>query len=238
MHRKVLKPFWKEKALLECVVDPLVVAFGSENVLVATSDSKNDDDIESLCVDRNIQVYRGSEQDVLGRFILAAKGKKKKGIVRICSDNPFVNVGMVSMLLESRKLYSDSEYISFELDSKPIIKSHLGLAVEFVSLSALEKVKKLTSSDLYHEHVTNFVYEHAEIFSITWLPVPHKLRNRTDIRLTVDTANDFQMCRSIYENVIGLESSKPYSLEELIAYIDSNPQLLVEMNNEINKNEK
>ena len=43
-----------------------------DKIIIATSLNSIDDPIEELCLDKNIEFYRGSENDVLERFYKAA----------------------------------------------------------------------------------------------------------------------------------------------------------------------
>ena len=62
-----------------------------DKVLLATSDLPRDDELVKIANKYNINVYRGSELDVLKRFYNAAYKNKAKTIIRICADNPFID---------------------------------------------------------------------------------------------------------------------------------------------------
>ena len=90
LPRKILKEFYGEKTLLETVISNLQKVAGVK-IIVATSVNPNNDELESFLNKRDITVFRGSEDDVLSRFIGAAEANGIDGIVRICSDNPFLD---------------------------------------------------------------------------------------------------------------------------------------------------
>lgn len=85
---KILKKFDGEKTLLETLLENLHKVSGVK-VIVATSVNANNDQLENFLLEKGEFVYRGSESDVLDRFIQAAEINHVDGIVRICSDNPF-----------------------------------------------------------------------------------------------------------------------------------------------------
>ncbi len=87
---KILKQFYGEKTLLETVISN-VQKVGETKIIVATSVNPNNDLLASFLQERGIPFYRGSEDDVLSRFIGAAEVNGFDGIVRICSDNPFLD---------------------------------------------------------------------------------------------------------------------------------------------------
>ena len=100
----------------------------------------------------------------------------------------------------------------------------------------MKKVASLTNEAVYHEHVTNYVYSHPEIFNIHWLATPVALNGRSDIRLTVDTEEDFSTVQGIYSSMMDKNPSS--SIMDVIDYIDSHSQLLDKMKNQINLNSK
>ena len=60
------------KTFLEHVIDRVIKSKTLDKVVVATSLNKNDDVIEDLCKKKNILYFRGSENDVLSRYKMAA----------------------------------------------------------------------------------------------------------------------------------------------------------------------
>lgn len=87
---KILKQFYGDKTLLETLLENLHKVQGSK-VIVATSVNENNDQLERFLTEKGELVFRGSENDVLDRFIKAAEANNVDGIVRICSDNPFMS---------------------------------------------------------------------------------------------------------------------------------------------------
>ena len=59
----------------------------------------------------------------------------------------------------------------------------------------------MTNEKMYHEHVTNFIYDNKDKFNVSLIEAPELLYNREDIRLTVDTKEDFEMSKEIYSKI-------------------------------------
>lgn len=135
---KILKKFDGEKTLLETLLENLHKVSGVK-VIVATSVNANNDQLESFLLEKGELVYRGSESDVLDRFIQAAETNHVDGIVRICSDNPFLDWHGVSQLVEKAKT-SDADYIGsalmINLQFLPILAFGVNL-LPFLHLSEL-----------------------------------------------------------------------------------------------------
>lgn len=230
---KMLKPFYKGKSILKIILDNLKADFSSAEIVLATTDKKEDDALANLGNIDKIHVYRGSENDVLGRFVEAAHETKAKNIIRVCADNPFIIPKYIHELI-NEICTNQYDYVGFAFpDGTPTIRSHVGLFAEAVSIDALIKVRQATNESIYLEHVTNYIYSHPEQFRIKLIPVPKGLEFRKDIRLTIDTLEDFEMAQRLISSL-----GKHPSLENLITFIDSNPKFIEQMEAQIRKNSK
>lgn len=113
-------------------------------IVIATSNAVIDDAIEALAKSENVNCFRGDEENVLNRFISCSKYYNFDKIIRVCADNPFIDVDFMDELIR-KSSEIDFDYYSFLVnDNLPAIKSHWGIFTEFVSVKALEKVKTIT----------------------------------------------------------------------------------------------
>lgn len=227
---KMMLPFYKKQGILELLIDKLVKNYTDYPIVIATSLNGIDDEIEDLAKVKNIKCHRGSENNVLERFKETAMAFNLTKIIRICADNPFLNIDELNRLILTFK-NSDADYISFKTNkSVPIIKTHYGLWAEAITLGALSRIE--TNSKFYQEHVTNYVYENFESFKIKWIDIDIENSN---IRLTTDTKEDFDLNQEIYLSLKHIDSLK---VNELIKYIAKNEDWISRMKIQINKNKK
>ena len=232
---KILKPFYGGKTLLETLLDNLHKVNGVK-VIVATSVNKNNDQLESFLRERNELVYRGSENDVLDRFIKAAEENNVEGIVRICSDNPFMDWHGVANLVEKAKT-SDADYIGFRINENPSILTHFGFWGEYVTLNALKRVYSTTDLGTpAHEHVTFHVYKHPEEYKCEWIAGPDFLEGRDDIRLTIDTPDDLQNALKVYSDLKSKDDN--FTLKDVVEYLDAHEEIKQSMMKNIFQNKK
>ena len=231
---KILKEFYGGKTLLETVISNLQKVKGSK-IIVATSVNPNNDKLESFLKEHGITVFRGSEDDVLSRFIGAAEANGVDGIVRICSDNPFLDWYSVAALIGKAKT-SDADYIGYRINNTPSIKTHFGFWGEYVTLDALKRVAATTDEKPAHEHVTLYIYTHTEEYKCEWIECPNFLQGRNDIRLTVDNPEDFENARKAFASLY--EVNPNFGLEEVVEYIDSHKDLQESMKKMIENNQK
>ena len=234
LPRKILREFYGGKTLLETVISNLQKVVGTK-IIVATSVNPNNDVLVTFLNERNITVFRGSEDDVLGRFIGAAEANGIDGIVRICSDNPFLDWRGVAALIEKSKT-SDADYIGYRINETPSIRTHFGFWGEYVTLAALKRVAAATDEKPAHEHVTIHIYTHPKDFKCDWIECPDFLRNRNDIRLTVDNIEDFENAQEVYKTLI--EVNPDFGLKDVVAYIDGHIELRDSMKKMIENNQK
>ena len=232
---KILKPFYGGKTLLETLLENLHKVKGVK-VIVATSINENNDQLESFLRERNELVYRGSENDVLDRFIKAAEENNVEGIVRICSDNPFMDWHGVAKLVEKAKT-SDADYIGFRINEKPSILTHFGFWGEYVTLNALKRVYSTTDLGTpAHEHVTFHVYKHPEEYKCEWIAGPDFLEGRDDIRLTIDTPDDLQNALKVYSDLKSKDDN--FTLKDVVEYLDTHEEIKQSMMKNIFQNKK
>jgi len=233
---KIVRPFYKESSILELLIQRLRNNPFKLPVYVATTQLPDDDQIEEICKQLTIPCFRGANEDVLKRFIDTAQTHDIEKIVRVCADNPFLNLNLLSELVE-KALDNECDYASFQVfGDTPAIKTHFGFFTEFVTLKALEEVSRSTNEKLYHEHVTNYIYTHSDQFRILWIPAPELLNKYRDIRLTIDTANDFEIGQQLYEYIIN--TKKDFGLSPIIEALEKHPQWRDVMKSQIQKNEK
>jgi len=235
LPNKMILPFDKDRGIFELILDRIIHQYqGIYPIILATTTSKSDDVLADIATQKNISVVRGNENDVSSRFETVLKKYNLQNAIRVCADNPFLDVQHIKTLVDTGEAQA-FDYVSFAFeDQTPVIKSHLGLFTEFVSLKALEKIRKLTDKPVYFEHVTNYIYTHPKNFSLKFLPLPKYLKSRKDIRLTLDTTADFKFLKNLYHHI----KDKDLNIEDLVSWVDQQPELLQMMQEQIKKNSK
>lgn len=232
LPQKMLKTFYGNKNLLEIILEKF------ENfeypIILATSTSENDSKLVEIAGKHSIKAYRGSENDVLQRFIDAGGASDGQVVIRVCADNPFLSIDYIKLLIEAYQ-ENPANYISFKNKyGTPTIKTHYGFFAELVELNSLKRVNELTNEAFYHEHVTNYIYENTQHFTIKLLPIPFK--ENENIRLTIDTIDDLQICQQLY-NEIMIKFGNIKS-ENVVVYLLENKDYLQAMAKQIEKNRK
>ncbi len=232
---KILLPFYKDERIIDIQIEGLREACPGVRIVLATTTRGQDDVLAEVARQKGIDCYRGGEDDVLGRFIGAAGHFGIDRIIRVCSDNPFLRADTFRTLFEAHDR-EPADYVAFGWpDGRPTIKSHIGLFAELTTFDALCRAATLTDEQLYHEHVTIYLYTHPETFSVRLLPLPAGLEERQDLRFTLDTPEDFSLLGSLYAE---WNEKTDRSLEALLRTVDARPEYLERMRENIRRNEK
>lgn len=213
-HKMVL-PFYNNKTLFQIVVENLLQIFPKEKIILATTVSTKDDVLVNISEQLGIKVFRGSEENVLDRFVNAAEKYNLTHLIRVCADNPFLLQKQLGQLREYGEKSSADYLAYFFTNGLPSIKTHSGFFAEWVSLNALKKVAELTTEKVYIEHVTNFIYANPELFTIEKMQVPDE-DFCGKVRLTIDTIDDFEMCKMAYEVLLNQKNISIESIKELV----------------------
>jgi spore coat polysaccharide biosynthesis protein SpsF len=187
---KVLKKIGN-KTLLEHIFFRLKYLQHESIVVVATTTSPHDDAIVQLCIDHGMKYFRGSEKDVLERYYQCALENNFQDIVRLTADNPFTDIEELDNLIDLH-LKSKSDYCH------SFTELPYGVGAEIFTINALENSFRHGKKSNHREHVNEYIQENQDLFMIRVLNVPSS-KNHPEIRLTVDTENDYQRACSIVE---------------------------------------
>jgi spore coat polysaccharide biosynthesis protein SpsF len=185
---KVLRPLCG-KPLLAHLVDRLRRCTTLDLVGVATSTEPSDDAVAEFCAGAELACYRGSLDDVLGRISSAAQIFELDGVVRLSGDSPLLDPSLVSHAV---RLFRQG---GLDLVSNVQVRSFpKGQSVEIISAEALAQAADKARGAAEREHVTPFLYAHAELFRIRNLVARVA---RPTLQLSIDTAEDFARIEEI-----------------------------------------
>ncbi|GAJ01888.1 unnamed protein product [marine sediment metagenome] len=224
---KVLKKLYKDKTILDICIESLRSL--NYKIIIATTTKKEDELIIRIAKSNKLDYYCGNENDVLQRYIDCAIELDISKIIRVTSDNIFLQPSLISPLIEYD--HSDLDYISYKINNKNVVLTHWGFFGEYVTLEALKKVKSLTKDKMDLENVTYYIYHHPDKFNIELWDVPKEL-NRNDIRLTIDTVEDFNICQKIF--IFLKQNDLEPNYQNILEYLNKNPGILEEMKAQIN----
>jgi len=198
LPKKVLLDIHGRPLLGHCV-DRLKQISTIDKIIVATTSGTIDDPIYEFCADEELLCYRGSENNVLNRFLAASLEYKSDRFLRICSDNPFIDIELIRAQISAFK--PDDDYCSYYTQTgENIMVKPVGFFVEVVTRKALEKAAELGSDDpRTQEHVTYYIHNHSMDFKLKKLPLPGFID--PELRFTIDYLEDVLVAEYIIKKI-------------------------------------
>jgi spore coat polysaccharide biosynthesis protein SpsF len=194
------------------VIRRLRQANSIDQVFVATTDAPSDDPIVDLCTDLGVGVFRGSEDNVLERYRLAAHHFGAEVVLRVTADNPLVGPDVIDFVADQH--FTTAADFTSTYHSKTFPN---GTVVSLFSLEVLEFLTTLQSSRSVREHIVTGIDSLRQAFTVQVLPAPAAW-HRADLRYCIADDNDFQVVHHIIEHFadLGIEPNT----SDIIRYLD------------------
>jgi spore coat polysaccharide biosynthesis protein SpsF len=203
------------RPLLDLHLDRLLAS--GHDVVVATTVNATDDPIVSLARNRGIEVFRGSESDVLSRYAGAIREFSLDTVVRVTSDCPLIDGALVA---DGITAYADAGDPDVYVSNAIPRSMPRGMDFEVFGGAALLEADALAGSGPQREHVTPYLYENVNgrttVVSLSWP------EDKSAYRVTLDTPDDLELIRVLIEEY----DAGSLDCAGIIAVLDSHPELV------------
>jgi len=227
LPNKVLKTV-KGETLLAIHLNRILKSKKIDQLVVATTTEPADDAIEEVAKSMGLPYYRGSVSNVLDRYYQAAKSHHPDWVVRLTSDCPLIDAGLIDKIID-KAIELDVDYCSNTLN--PTYPD--GMDAEVFKYSALERAWHEAQLNSEKEHVTPYIHKNSS-FHHKNLFTSYNYANDVNyerVRLTVDEQADFEVISHLINN-LGLDKNwkiyADYYLED---------KTINELNGNITRNE-
>lgn len=238
LPQKVMRPLIDGKSILDIMLIRLRKLGDQLPLVLATGDLSTNFPLKHFAESNNLQFFAGSENDVLKRFIDCAEQYGFTRILRVCADNPFIDIELARRLLD-HDTASGYDYLSYSVNGVPAILTHYGLFTELVTLECLKRAYDSTSNASDREHVTKYIYSNGQKFSVKLLQAPPEISQSKDIRLTIDTETDFANAALVLEQLMRQHADFDYNYKDVISVIlHLAPSVIQSMKMQIFENSK
>ena len=210
--------------MLQLLIERLQRARTLDDIAVAAPVSRDNDHIEDLCLRLGIGIYRGSEEDVLDRVVGAARAFNADIIVEITADCPLMDPGLVDAVVGDFMM-GGADFVA----NLPEYTTPRGTDVRVFTTEQLEEINRISSDLADHEHVSLHFWEHPEKYRLrnTRFDFP---RYVADLRLTVDTEEDFELIRRIFEALY--PGNPDFSFADVLEVLRNHPDW-IELNRSV-----
>jgi spore coat polysaccharide biosynthesis protein SpsF len=180
-------PVTGEVTIIERIVKSLKKSQLINEIYIATSVNPENDSLEELCQKNAIKSYRGSEEDVLSRFVNILDHKKYKTAVRLTADNPVLDYNILDKVI--------IKHHKTGVDYTKTKGLPLGMNFEVFEADSLLKFKAMDLSDDEKEHVT-VKFRNDNSFDTNIINLNQKL---SDVRLTIDYPEDYLVVSTLFQ---------------------------------------
>lgn len=185
-----------------------------DETVVATSILERETPLVEHLEAWGVPVLRGSEEDVLARFVQAAEAEDADAVVRLTADCPLLMPEVSGTVVRAFKRRG-CDYASNTIERT----YPRGLDTEMISIEALQETDRNATSSADREHVTRYVRRRPEEFP--QCSVAAEI-DRSDLRWTVDEEADLELVRRIYE-ALG-ERAMDADYEDVLALFEERPE--------------
>lgn len=210
-------PIDSDKTILELLTNKLNEVDFNADIIIATSTNIENNELEEFSIKHKIKCFRGSENDVLSRFISICENNNYDVVVRLTADNPIIDIKILQDVIQQH-IKSKNDYTHTQ--GLPI-----GMNLEIINPKALISLKdhKLTPAD--KEHVTMFMRK-SKSYKKGLINTFEK-NEYQNIRTTVDYPSDYLVVSAIIS--IAEKNGLPLGLD-LISFIIKNYDWLFNVN--------
>jgi spore coat polysaccharide biosynthesis protein SpsF (cytidylyltransferase family) len=189
---------------------------GIASVAIATSTEDRDTPVVGLAREHDLEVFTGSEADVLDRYYRAALAFSADAVVRITGDCPLLDP-LVSGRVVARFLEGGLEYAT---NCHPPTFPD-GLDTEIVAVDALERAWRHATIASDREHVTPYIWKRPGEFRQANVA---SAVNLSASRWTVDDERDLRFVREVYARLLPIRGEM-FGMEDVLSLLDRQPEL-------------
>jgi len=221
------------KPVLEILIDRLKRSKYINEIVIATSSNDADDRIEELGKELNVAVFRGSEDDVLGRVVGAVETLKGDIIVEITGDCPLMDPEVMDSVIEEYiENYPEYDYVTnIGYVENEVREIPIGMDIRVFTFKDLKYISEITDDPEDREHVSLYFFRTGKNkYKLFNIKTPDKWKRNYSVRLALDTKEDFQFIEKIYTELNKI--NKEFGLEDILNFLDENKELL-KINSEV-----
>lgn len=188
---KVLAPL-RGEPMAVYILKRLAKSKKISEVILATSTSEDDAPLAAAVDRAGFKAYRGSLEDVLTRFVEAARLAKPDVVVRVTGDCPLVDIDVLDAMI-ARFEKGDVDFLTNVMP--PTFPD--GLDVEMVKMSALETALGEARPGHQREHVMPYFKDNPTKFKLA--NFTNDAGNESNYRWSVDLKEDLDTVAALID---------------------------------------
>jgi len=209
------------KTIIEHLIERVKMAKMPNVIIVCTSTHPDDTVLIDVAKKVGVKWFAGSEEDIMERFLQAARQERVDIIIRVTGDCPLIDPEYIDKAV--------AHHIAKGVDYTRVVGMPVGTGCELFSAKALEKAHTYTVDPNYSEYMSFYFWNNPEVFRMEEIECDEGVK-RPDYRLTVDEIADVELMKEIYQRLY--QRGRIFPLKEVIELLDSTPNL-VELNKQV-----
>ncbi len=160
--------------------------------VVATTTNDEDNAVQIFCEKEGVPCYRGSEHNVLKRFFETANRYQPDMVVRVTSDCPLIDAGLISKGLKMYKAKNNKHAYVSNCFPRSYAR---GFDFEIFSMELLQETYNQATDQNDLEHVTPYMWKNKS-GKVQMCNVQQE-HNNSHLRLCVDERDDFRLMEKL-----------------------------------------
>jgi len=216
---KIMLPLG-DTSVLGLMVERVKKSILYRNIVLLTTTKKEDDLLVDFAKKNQIKIFRGSENDLISRYLQCARIYEPDIIVRLTGDCPLMDSQIIDKMI---RLYSFN-WPNIDFMTNCFKRTFArGFDIEILSFDLLSKLDIICKKSEHREHVVPYLEENADQFSFVEYP---NFKDDSRLRLTIDTEADYRTICSLYDYL----KDEYIDYNNLINIVYENPKIIFNNN--------
>lgn len=208
------------KSLLARMIERLKMISYEAEVIIATSETPDDDIVINEAINIDVPYYRGSLNNLLDRHYQAAKLHNADVVLKIPSDCPLIDPRIVDHVLDY--FFANQNNFDFVSNLHPATYPD-GNDVEIMTMECVTKAWEQASRELELEHTTPYIWENPQLFRIGNVTWPAGLDYSMSHRFTIDYAEDYYFIERVFRELYA--ENNQFSCDDILNLLNQNPEI-------------
>tara|TARA_B100000965_G_C19580232_1_gene753192 strand:+ start:1024 stop:1686 length:663 start_codon:yes stop_codon:yes gene_type:complete len=195
-------------SIIEHVVNRILKIKENKNIILATSDQKEDDQIEKIAKLLKIKFFRGSLKNVYKRYYDLINKHELANFIRISGDSPLIDYNLIRVCY---KTFIENKY---DLVTNKYPRSFpIGQTVEVINSKKFLESKKFVNNSYLEEHVTMQMYNN----NFNYYNFLYD-KDYSKFNLAIDCKDDLKK----FNKFINYNKKNDLKLKEIIKFYEGN----------------
>ena len=195
-----------------------------DHTILAIPNNKENEELLNLAKNYDVEVFQGSENNLIERFYYAVLPFNTDIVVRLPADNAVPEPTEIDRIINFH-LSLDKAGFSSNLAEIKGSKYPDGIGAEVFDFCYLEELigKHLSSENKEHIHLNFYNYETGRPVNSAWCPIntikcPDDF-NRPDLILDVNTIEQYKFMNALYNDLYA--KNKNFHITDIIRWYDN-----------------